>query len=248
MWYSRALGAMLLVAAAASRAPAQDSSGCGRCTRAPHAPNEFERRSSGSFAVIQSRPQGQLSDNIGLGYGVDGAYLFALDRRGVVSLRLSAGFLQYGGESKRVPLSSTIGGRIQVKVSTDNYIVPVIVGPQLTAPNGWVRPYVNAGVGGQFFYTQSHVDGTDDSFDFARTTNQSDATATWAAGGGLLIPLHERNVKVLLDIGATFFNGGRAQYLRPGSIEDVGNSQIRVTPFESETHFTLVRVGVKVGL
>src|SRR6185312_5091103 len=99
-----------------------------------------------------------------------------------------------------------------------------------------VRPYVNGGVGGQFFFTQSHIDGTDGSSDIASTTNQHDATAAWVAGGGMLLPLHEGKTKVLLDIGAQYFKGGRARYLRPGSIQDLPNDQIVITPLESETH------------
>src|SRR4051812_23046742 len=168
------LAALLL--GAAGPLVAQDSTGCA-CPLHHRAPNAFERRSSGTFAVIQSRPQGQFGENVGLGYGGSAAYLFALDHRGIVSLRADAGFLQYGNESKRVPLSPTIGGRIEVKLSTSNYIVPVMFGPQVTWPKGPVRPYVNGGVGGQFFFTQSHVDGDDGQFSFANTTNQHDATA-----------------------------------------------------------------------
>lgn len=250
MSYSRALRAALiasLVAGVVTPLLGQDSTQCA-CTRRTHSPNEFERRSSGTFAVVQSRPQGQFGANVGLGYGADAAYLFSVDRRGILSLRANIGLLQYGHESKRVPLSETVGGRVQVRVSTTNYMVPVLVGPQLTAPSGWVRPYANAGVGGQFFYTESGVDGADNSFDFANTTNQHDATATWGAGAGVLVPLHQRGVKVLLDLGAQYLNGGRAQYLKPGSIQDLSNAQIQITPFESETHMIVVRLGVKVGL
>jgi hypothetical protein len=239
------LAAFLL--AAAVPVAAQDSTRCA-CPPVPRAPNAFQRRSSGTFSLIQSRPQGQFGDNIGLGYGGSAAYLFALDERGIFSLRADAGFLQYGNESKHVPLSPTIGGRIQVKVSTSNYLVPVVFGPQVTWPSGPVRPYVNAGAGGQFFFTQSHVDGDDDQFAFANTTNQHDATAAWVAGAGVLVPLHEGKTKVLLDVGAQYFNGGRAQYLRPGSIQDLPNNQISVTPFESETRMVVLRVGVKVGI
>src|ERR1043166_2680245 len=174
MQFNRVAAAAFLAGAALPLA-AQDSTRCD-CPRPHRELNAFERRSSGTFGVIQSRPQGQLGTNIGLGYGGSAAYLFALDQRGVFTLRADAGFLQYGNESKRVPLSPTIGGRIEVKVSTSNYIVPVMFGPQVPWPSGVARPYLNAGVGGQFFFTQSHVDGDDGQLSFANTTNQHDAT------------------------------------------------------------------------
>ena len=39
-----------------------------------------------------------------------------------------------------------------------------------------------------------------------------------------------------------------AQYLRPGSIQDLGN-QIQITPLESaDTRVALVRLGLRIGL
>ena len=230
--------AALLALAAATTLSAQGS----------RQPSEFARRSSGAFSVMQSRPLGDFGQNIGFGYGASAAYLFRLDHAGVFSLRSDLGFIDYGHETKRVPLTSTIGGRIQVKVVTRNHIVPVSIGPQLTWPTGVFRPYVRGGLGGQFFFTDSHLEGADDAADFARTTNQSDATATWVAGGGFYVPISSRRVNVLLDLGVQYFGGGHAQYLRPGSIEDLANSEIRITPLESDTRMALVHVGVKVGL
>lgn len=228
--------------------PGQDSTTC-VCTRRPHEIPEFARRSSGTIAFTQSRPLGGLKNNIGFGYGASGAYLLRLDRAGVLSLRADVAFVDYGHESMQVPLSPTIGGRIQVKVVTSNYIVPVSIGPQLIWPTGPVRPYVTAGIGGQFFFTDSRVTGTDANSDFARTTNQSDGTGTWVAGGGVYVPItHKNGVNASLDLGIQYINGGNAQYLRPGSIEDLPNSQIRITPLESETRMALVRLGVRISL
>ena len=238
----------LLCLVGAASALAQDSSVCA-CTP-PHQggpPSEWARRSAGVFSIIQSRPAGQFSDNIGFGYGGNAAYAFSLDRRGILSLRADVGFIDYGNESKHVPLSPTIGGRIQVKVSTDNYIVPISIGPQLTWPTGSVRPYVNAGFGGQFFFTQSSIDNTNGSSSNFSTTNQHDQTHAWVAGGGVYIPIHSNRVNMMLDAGVQYFTGGRAQYLRPGSIVDLPNSQIQVNPLESDTHMVVVRLGVRVG-
>ena len=240
-----ALAASLSIAviAAPTLAIAQDTT-----PRAARTPSELELRSSGTIAFMQSRPLGELGQHIGFGYGVNGAYLVRLDRAGFLSLRADAGFAEYGSESKHVPLSPTIGGRITVKLSTDNNVVPISIGPQLTWPRGKVRPYVHAGIGGQFFFTQSHVQGTSSDEEFASTTNQSDFTGAWVTGGGIYVPLSEKRTKVLLDVGAQYYGGGRATYLRPGSIADVTNTQISISPLESSTHMLLVRVGVKVGL
>ena len=243
MLASRIALAALAGAAAFTPVAAQNST-----TTGEHIPNEFELRSSGSISFTQARPLGGLQQNIGFGYGVDGAYQFRLDRRGILSLRGDLGFLGYGQESFRVPFSETVGGRVQLRVRTSNYILPLSIGPQLTWPTGRVRPYANAGIGAQYFFTESSVDGTRDNETIASTTNYSDWTSTWVAGGGLYVPVYEKQTKVLLDIGLQYVAGGRARYLKPGSIQDLPNAQIAITPLESETHLLLVRLGVRIGL
>ena len=240
--------ALLLCALGSASAFAQDSSGCACPTpRGQRAPSDFALRSAGEFTVVQSRPAGEFASNIGLGYGANAAYLYRLDRDGILSLRADVGFADYGNESKRVPLSSTIGGRITVKVSTTNYIIPVSIGPQLTWPRGDIRPYVNAGFGGQVFVTQSSIRGANDSYSGLSTTNQHDQTHAWVAGGGVYVPIHSRKVNLMLDAGVQYFTGGRAQYLRPGSIVDLPDSQIQINPLESDTHMLVVRLGLRVG-
>jgi hypothetical protein len=188
--------AVMLGIAVAAPVAAQDSSACECRQRHEHVPSEFELRSAASLSFMQSRPLGALGSNIEFGYGLDGAYLFRLDKRGFLSLRAGVGFVDYGDESKRVPLSPTVGGRVQVKLSTNNYIVPMSLGPQLTWPTGKFRPYVNAGIGGQVFFTESHLGGASDDEDFASTTNKSDFTAAWVAGGGVYVPLYQQETKV----------------------------------------------------
>ena len=239
---------MLAVGVASSSAAAQDSTSC-TCTTAPVSkPSEFELRSSGTITFIQSRPQGGLAQNIPRGYGVDGAYLFRLDRQGAFALRFGAGIVDYGHEAKHVPLSPTIG-RVEVKVKTTNYLSQLTVGPQFTWPRGVVRPYVSAGIGAQVFFTESNVEdlGSNDSSDLS-TTNLSDWTSAWTFGAGVYLPISRGHTNVSVDAGVQFVHGGRAQYLKPGSIQDNGN-QIQITPLESaDTRVALVRLGIRIGL
>lgn len=237
--------AVLFLALTTVTAAAQDST-----AREPvdHGPSELAKRSAASLTFIQSRPQGAFGQNVGLGYGVDGAYLLRLDDAGIVSLRVSAGIVSYGDESRRTALSESVGGRVLVDVKTSNYIAPLSVGPQLTWPSGWFRPYVNAGVGGQAFFTESHLEGTGDNSAFASTTNHSSFASAWGMGGGVYMPIYYGKTNVQLDLGVQYFNGGRARYLAPGSITDLPAAQISVTPLESATHLVIVRFGARIGV
>ena len=79
------------------------------------------------------------------------------------------------------------------------------------------------------------------------TRNYSDGTPTWTVGTGVHVPLvMGRTTTVLLDIGAEYFTGGEASYLRKGSIVDLPNAQIEIHPLHSETRFVNVMVGVRI--
>src|SRR4051812_19429290 len=188
MLVSRFLRAAAVGVIFASPALAQDTATCACLPpRHDHIPNEFERRSAVDISFMQSRPTGAFQKNIGLGYGGNAAYLFRVDRAGWLSLRADGGFAVYGSEHFHALLSPTIGGRIQVKVNTTNNVIPLSVGPQLQWPTGPVRPYVHAGIGGQYFFTESSIEGNDSNLDFASTTHQSDWTSAWVAGAGVYI-------------------------------------------------------------
>lgn len=238
MLNSSAGRAVLISFVVASLADAQGSSGA----------TELARRSSANLAAMQSRPQGAFGDNVVRGYGLDGAYQLRLDDSGFWSVRVSAGIISYGDESRRTALSESVGGRVLVDVKTSNYIVPMSVGPQLTWPTGSFRPYVNVGLGGQAFFTESHLEGTGDRTPFATTTNHSSFAASWVAGGGIYLPVYRGKTKVHLDLGVQYLGGGRTRYLTAGSITDMPGAQTTIAPVESATHMVIVRFGARVGL
>ena len=245
MFMSSFIRAALGLVLASATAAAQDSTANKPAERGP---SELARRSSASLSFIQSRPQGAFGRNVGLGYGLDGAYLFRLDDAGIWSLRVSAGIVSYGNESRRTTLGESVGGRILVDVKTSNYIAPVSIGPQVTWPAGSLRPYVNAGIGGQAFFTESHLEGTRDRTAFASTTNHSSFAASWTMGGGVYMPVYSGKTKVQLDLGVQYLNGDRTSYLAPESITDLPGAQISITPLESATHLVILRFGARIGL
>lgn len=234
---SSSLRALLVIASTGvASAHAQSTNGA----------SDFMRRSSVSLSVVQSRPQGAFARNVELGYGLDGAYIYRLDAAGVWSIRASVGALSYGNESRPAAFSESVGGRVQVNVSTTNYIVPLSIGPQVSWPTGRVRPYANAGVGGQIFFSESRVQGTDNLVVLASTTNHSSSAASWSLGGGINMPLYVGRTSVHLDVGAQYVNGGTARYLSKGSIVDLPGAQISVTPRESSTRMMIVHLGARV--
>ncbi len=247
MFASSQLKAAALVLVFAASAAAQDSTATTTSSPLDRMLAATTGRGSLTFSVIQGRPQGAFGDNIGRGYGAGGAYLFRLDRAGIWSVRTDVGIVRYGDESRQTPLSETVGGRVLVDVTTANYIVPVTIGTQLAWPRGAFRPYVNAGVGGQAFFTESTVGGVAQAGAIAGTTNHSSLAAAWALGGGASMPLVIGRTPVALDVGVQYLRGGNTQYLGLGSITDLPGARIAITPLESTTHMMVVRIGARIG-
>jgi opacity protein-like surface antigen len=207
-------------------------------------------RAQNSVAVsfIQARPVGALGGNIGFGYGGSAALLVPVDRRGLLSLRADAGVAEYGHEETRTAFSETVGGRVDVSVRTSNAVVPFHIGLELSPDLGVVLPYVNGGIGGQAFYTESSVQPLDGGVPLASTVNQWDVAFAWVAGGGLYVPVSSGAHNVMLDISAQYVRGGTAQYLAPGSIVDGPGGAIVITRMESQTHIVVMRLGARIAL
>jgi hypothetical protein len=199
-----------------------------------------------AVAPALSQPKGEFRQNVGNGFGVEGAVLYHLDRPGFLSLRFDTSWVAYGHETRRVPLSETVGSRILVKVTTTNSITAFSFGPELALPRGPLRPYVNAAFSGLLFRTSSSINGLSSSGeDSPSTTNFSDGTGARVFGGGVRIPLGGSGSHLDLDLGMRYHRGGVASYLREGSIQDNPGGSISFTPLNSRTPYIVYLIGVR---
>jgi hypothetical protein len=198
-------------------------------------------------ALDYAQPVGDFHRYVDQGFGIEVGWLHAFDRDGIVGLRVDGGYLIYGHQTKRVPLSSTIGGRILVDVSTNNNIIFFGVGPQILLPGRVLRPYLAGSLGLAYFFTESSVEGSTNTTPFAQTKNFDDATLAATGLAGLYIPLSRGRTPVSLDIGARYHWNGQASYLREGSIQDNPDNTVTITPLRSETDLVTWRIGVAIG-
>lgn len=237
-----ALGLGLALAAA----PALQAQG-----RHWHSGDDAElRRPSGVYVggdFTYARPQGSFRDYVKEGFGGSGHLIFQPAARGPLGLRVDAGIVNYGNESKRVLLSPTIGGRITVRLNTSNDIAFFGVGPQLGIPDGRFQPYVNPFVGVAYLFTESSLESDYEEYQFA-TTNQDDATFSYGGRAGVYVPFSAGAVPVSLDLGVTYMNNGVAEYLRRGDIRDNPDGTITTFPSRSDTDLLSFHLGVSVGI
>jgi opacity protein-like surface antigen len=213
-------------------------------SRAQISLREQPRMEAGA-AFEYAQPVGDFRQNVRQGFGGAGHFIFGIDPEAIVGIRVDAGFINYGNDTHYVPFSSSVR-RIIVREETSNNIFMASVGPQLTLPIGRVRPYVNAGIGFAYFYTQTSLDTDDDSQQIAQTTNYSDNSLAYTAGAGFNIPLTSGKSPIALDVGARYNSVGTARYLTRGDIMDDPNSQygIIITPHESAANFIAYQLGI----
>ncbi|MBW3552519.1 MAG: hypothetical protein KY466_03360, partial [Gemmatimonadetes bacterium] len=110
-------------------------------------------RFTGSFALLNTQPLGELSTGPGFGIAVGGAY--ALDRARVFHLRADLRAAMYGHEDREVCFSSTVGCRILLDVSTSYSAVYLGLGPQVVVPLGPARLALAGTIGLGGFTTSS---------------------------------------------------------------------------------------------
>lgn len=197
--------------------------------------------------AVLARPVGQFRNFVdwGGGLGVYGVVNFDPGRH--LGLRFDGSLLIYGHESSQAPLSRTIR-RVIVDVDTDNFIVGLGVGPQITLGSGPFRPYVYGTAGFSYFATVSSVSGTATHHDFASSTNFDDFTLALTGGGGLLLGLSRGRHPVSLDLSVQSTYNGEAEYLRRGGILENPDGSLTLFPIRSQANLVTFRAGVAIGL
>jgi opacity protein-like surface antigen len=209
-----------------------------------------EPRFQGGLSAIVGQPRGAFRRYVDDGFGVGGHALYRLDRQGAFAVRLDGGYLNYGRETLRIPFGTRPGGgRVGLDLTTTNDIVWLGLGPQVMAPRGPVRPYVNGTAGISYFATTSSVSGRDDLDAFAHDTNYDDTQFSWGAGAGVLVPVwHNRRSLVLMDLGARYHDNGRnVRYLSEGGIRDLPNGDVQLDVIRSRADLITWHLGVSVG-
>jgi len=240
-----ALAALLLISTAAAQGTPDGERRLGPATVGG------EPRLQGGLSLSLGQPRGAFRDYVDAGIGVGGHALYRLDRQGAFAIRVDGGFLNYGRETLRLPLSDRPGGgRVGLDVTTTNDVAWLGVGPQLMAPRGLVRPYVNGTVGVSYFATMSSVSGRDDlNASFAHDTNLDDAHFSWSGGAGLLVPVwRSTRSLVFMDLGAQYHDNGRnVRYLRQGGIRDLPDGGLQLDVIRSRADLITWHLGVSVG-
>jgi hypothetical protein len=189
-------------------------------------------------------PQSDFKKNIDAnGYGVGGQFLYGI-KKSPFLIGADLGFVTYGSESFTEQLSPTIP-EVRVRIKTTNNIFGSHFVLRAQQREGKVRPYVEGLVGLQYLFTRTAVSNDFNDEEFAADTNFSDSTFSVGAGAGVqfLLTKGVNKPDVLLDTKVRYLRGGRAEYLRKGSIFR-GDGEVFFEPLSSPIHLVNFQIGV----
>ncbi len=196
--------------------------------------------------VVGAQPTGDFGLIVDEGWGFELGARYRLDPAGVVSIRGSLGFINYGSET--LQFCSVYSCRVGIDLDTRNNILFFGLGPELGVQLGPLRPYARAALGVGYFETTSGLSGEDSYYTYASTNNFNDVVFQQRLGGGLGLRLSNGRSPILLDFGADYHHNGVASYLREGDIVDQPDGGIVVFPRRTEANLWSFRVGVSVGI
>ena len=203
--------------------------------------------------------QDDFRDNIDNGFGLTGGYAYGFGS-GPFELAIGGdiGFMICGNETFNAPFSMTIR-RVEVEVETTNNMFLTDLTTRLFIGRGPVRPYLEGHAGLSYLWTSSKIKDIDvENEEIASSKNYDDLTTNKAFGVGFLIPLVKVGntsgrksslefATICLDLRFLYWWGGKAQYLRRGSIsEDPDTGDLVYDVRESRTDMTSAHIGIAV--
>jgi hypothetical protein len=170
-------------------------------------PRPARMEAGAAFEVAD--PVGDFGLNEYTGKGAVGHLVLAVGSDTRFGIRLDAAYFDFGSHVRTFPSS-------ELHENTANDIGMMTVGPQFGLRKGRLRPYVNAGAGVAYFYSQKgfNTPGTADALQ--GTTNYSStnkASLLYTGGAGLNIPVSVRAREFAIDVGARFNSAKDAKYM-----------------------------------
>ncbi len=196
-------------------------------------------------------PQGEFKEQVdNPGFGLSGEFMFLSPKlHSPFGMGLNFGYYIYGSESRKETMYNI--PEVFLRVDRTNNLINFHIVLELGLPTGRIRPYVQGLFGGQYLFTETSVKNESNYEEFASSNNYEDWAWSYGAGGGISVLLGGDPVTeigaVFLDLKCRYLFGSRAEYLKEGSVEVIGQRVI-YHPSKSKTDILSLHAGVRVAL
>jgi hypothetical protein len=196
-------------------------------------------------------PQNEFRNNVDqIGYSGIGHFAYNF-RNSPFLVGISLGILVYGSETRAEPFNSTVPD-VMVDVTTTNNIFLCHFLFRIQPSKGKLRPYLDGLIGFNYLFTDTRVHSQKfaEGDPIASSNIYNDITFSYGAGGGLMVQVFskKRNKRkgsfaMYVDMAVRYLKGGRAGYLKEGSIR-LENDQVLYDVSRSTTDLVTGYIGV----
>ncbi len=203
----------------------------------------------GGLDLLLGLPQAEFKKNVDkAGFGLAGNIGFAPEQTPVM-IGLEFSFMNYGSAERREAFSTTIPD-VFVNVSTTNNLLTGHFMIRLQPNAGSFRPYLQGMVGFHYLFTETKIENINvPGQEVASSNNISDWAFSYGGGGGIMFLVYSPDAggvkDIFIDIGARYMFGGEAEYLKEGSIRNVGG-RVVYDVLKSKTDLLIIQLGVSV--
>jgi hypothetical protein len=200
--------------------------------------------------ILVGLPQNEFRRNIDAVGGGLSAHIGYAPEESPFLLGFRLLYLNYGSENR----SDVIAGPfspIDADVTTSNNILMGHLLARLGAHVGRFRPFVEGFLGYNYLFTETTVRGENTGETIASETNLDDGAFGYGGGGGFQFSITGENLDdpaappdgLSLSLSARYMFGGKAKYLKEGSIRQENGTLVYYT-HESTTDLLMIALGV----
>lgn len=188
-------------------------------------------------------PQGPFQDQLDeVGIGFNGLVGYVLPRSPIM-IGLDFGFNIFAVDRRSEPLSSTIPD-LRVNIENSYNMLTTMFLIRASGNSHVFRPYVDALVGFNYLFTETTVRSRSTQIEFASDTNFDDITFAYGIGAGMMYSVYKiDDTNVFLNIQTRYILGGRADYLKRGSIT-TNNGEVFYDVSNSRTDMLYFQIGI----
>ncbi|MEP6765224.1 MAG: hypothetical protein ABJB66_12975 [Gemmatimonadaceae bacterium] len=204
---------------------------------------------SGTVGLAVEAPRGDFATNVGKGFGVNASALVRIDPKAIINARADFSFVGYASSTRRIPLAGS-GSLVKLDLRTSSSIISVVGGPQLLGTRGVFTPYVSALGGFSYFFTETSVEGSDNTNSpFASTNNSGDASLAYGGAVGAYVQVYKRPTREFrIEFGAKYLRHDNVQYLNDQRVEAAYQNNRDPVPLRGRADFVTYHVGFNAVL
>jgi hypothetical protein len=187
-------------------------------------------------------PLGDWGDIAGFPLGFDATNVVHRNPQRPWAIRNNLGLMYNFSRTVDVPRSN-LGPNDALQVQTKNTSLQFGIGPEISKPDGEVRPFVYGTVGFDTYWTSSNLSGTVGGAPYYAQHGDSRISFAWAAGLGIRRWVTPGGA---VELSAEYHSGLDHRYLKPSQITSSGTS-VSADRASRSTDQILIRLGTVVG-